>query len=73
MTVNHGNETKHEVARGKTFEVCLAYLSNTDLYKGYGPRLDQMRELRYNRGLSYGWAEFLLVTDKQMEALVAWL
>jgi hypothetical protein len=51
MTVCHG-ETKSEIVRGENFEVCLAYLFHTDLYKGYGPYLETMKELKEHKQFS---------------------
>lgn len=71
MYVHHGQNYLREVVRGETFEVCLAYLSQTSLYKGYGPSLSvQMQPLKDSGKLSFGWAEYLLITDEQMEELL---
>jgi hypothetical protein len=69
MTVRHG-ETYHEVAKGETFEVCLAYLSDTKLYRAYGPSLEKMQPLKENSKFSYGWADYSVITDEEMEELL---
>lgn len=62
MTVCHG-ETRHEIVRGENFEVCLAYLSHTNLYKGYGPSLEAMKELKERKQFSYGWADYSIIEE----------
>lgn len=62
MTVFHG-ETNHEIVRGENFEVCLAYLSHTKLFKGYGPSLEIMQELKERKKLSYGWADYAVIEE----------
>lgn len=70
MHVHHGNYNETEVSNGETFEVCLAYLSNTPMYIGYGPRLDRMQELKEKGQMSYGWADYNFYNDEQIATLL---
>lgn len=70
MVVNHGT-TVSQVVNGQSFTECLAYLSQTDLYKGYGPKLTDMKKLEAMGKLSIGWADYQFFNDKQIEALIA--
>lgn len=65
MTVRHG-ETKTEIANGSTFEECLAYLSATPLYKGYGPALADMAALKIYGEMRFGWADYSFYNDEQI-------
>ncbi len=71
MTVHHG-ETKTEIVNGSTFEECLAYLSHTPMYKGYGPYLENqcLQELKEKGKLSYGWADYNFYNDEQIAELI---
>lgn len=69
MTVHHG-ETKTEIANGSTFEECLAYLSATHLYKGYGPALSDMSGLKYHGKMQFGWADYRFYNDEEIVELL---
>lgn len=70
MTVWHGDFKKSETSNGESFDVCLAYLSHTPLYKGYGPKLSEMETLREKGELSHGWAEFYFYTDEEIAGMM---
>jgi hypothetical protein len=69
MTVHHG-ETKTEIANGSSFKECLAYLSQTPLYKGYGPALSDMTGLEIHGKMSFGWADYKFYNDEQIAELL---
>lgn len=69
MEVNHG-QTKVEIANGDSFEQCLAILSDTPLYIGYGPNLPKMETLKVDKKFSYGWADYTFINDEEIKDLL---
>lgn len=71
MHVWHGDYNKTEIINGSTFEECLAYLSHTPMYKGYGP-LDnpKLKDLKEKGKLSAGWADYNFYNDEQIADLL---
>lgn len=70
MHVHHGNYNETEIANGSSFEECLAYLSHSPMYKGYGPKLSEMLPLKENGKFSLGWADYNFYNDEQIAALL---
>lgn len=70
MHVWHGDYNKTEIINGSTFEECLAYLSHTPMYKGYGAQLEKMGELKEKGKFSYGWADYNFYNDEQIAELI---
>ncbi len=70
MTVHHGSVFT-EIARGSSFEECVAYLSHTPLFVGYGPTLDKMEALKESGKMSLGWANYEFYNDEQIGEMTA--
>lgn len=71
MHVHHGRYNNTEIVNGSSFKECLAYLSNTSMYQGYGPlNLDKTQELEERGQTSFGWADYNFYNDEQIAELL---